>query len=270
MSSSSEPHETDRLLERRSKSRRRSTVKATSTQGPLQETAYALLESDDIENVKIGLVYLRRVWALTFMQYASIFIIASPFALLESVKATVEAYHFALEVVAVAGIIGSFSVALWKGPMFPFAHIALVSLTISVGLEIGISLATSSWGEVGLLAIGQATTNFALILAIIQFDAHSLKHFTYPVASLICLLFSLCWMIIMVEEGQSWKMAGYVGLGGWAFTMMNVVCSWYVSKEVAPEEYILAVLFMLFPEALLCLASKERHPDEDEEEGTSV
>ena len=79
-----------------------------------------------------------------------------------------------------------------------------------------------------------------------------------------------CLMLILLEEGESWKVALGVGLGGWAFTMMNVFCSMYVSKEVAPEEYILAVLFMLFPEALLCLASKERHPEEEEVEGTTV
>jgi len=210
------------------------------------------------------MVFLRRVFALLVMQYTTVLVVASPFALIQAFQKAIHPYHNILECAAIAGIVASILLAITKGAIYPFARIALVSLTLSVALELGLSFAGASWGRYGLIAVGQATTSFAIMLALFQFDTKSLKWLTFPVAVVVCLVLSGVWIVVLFESGLSFKIAAAVGLGGWAFCMLNLFCVPHITKHVGPEEFILATLFILIPEALVCLASKQRHPDEEE------
>jgi hypothetical protein len=170
-----------------------------------------------------------------------------------------------LETIAICGIVASLVLALTRGAIYPFARVSLVGLTLSVALELGLSFSSASWGQYGLIAVGQATTSFAIILSIFQFPTRSLIWLSYPEAALICLVLSGMWIAVLKESGLSWLVATAVGLGGWAFAMLNLLCLPQIEKHVAPDEYILATLFILVPEALVCLASKKRHPTDTQE-----
>mmetsp|Transcript_33141 Transcript_33141/g.70638 ORF Transcript_33141/g.70638 Transcript_33141/m.70638 type:complete len:156 (-) Transcript_33141:279-746(-) len=128
----------------------------------------------------------------------------------------------------------------------------------------GLTFTDTPWEMNGLIALGKATTSFAVILAALQFDSRSLMWMTYPTAALLCLCMSRLWAVVKVEVGVSWRVATGVSLGGWAFAMAVLVCCLVISKHVGPDEYVLAVLFILCPEAMLCLASKECHPADDD------
>ncbi|KAL7550063.1 hypothetical protein ACHAWF_013298 [Thalassiosira exigua] len=241
-------------------------VVATST-GTMHEcrTVHALLESSDKGDQEVADIFLRRLWALLVFQYGIILFIASPFALIDSFRHTIAPYHEVLEIVAFTGIALSLCLAITKGATYPYPYVALVSLTLFVALEMGLTFAHASWGPCGLVALGQASTSFAVILSVLQFDSRSLMWLSYPTAALMCLFLSGLWSVILAEVGLSWSIAAAVSLGGWAFALMVLFCCSVICKHVAPEEYILAVLFILCPEALLCLASKERHPSEEKD-----
>lgn len=234
----------------------------TTSTGTLHvsRTVHSLLESSSSSDREEAYLFLRRLWALLLLQYGAILFMASPFALIDPFRQTIDEYHHVLEVVAFSGIALSLFLALTKGAIYPFAHVALVSLTLFVALEMGLTFAHASWGPSGLVALGQATTSFAVILSLLQFDSRSLMWLTYTTAAILCLCLSGLWMVVQAEIGISWRMAAGVSLGGWAFTLMVLFCCSVICKHVAPEEFILAVLFILAPEALLFLGSKERHP----------
>jgi hypothetical protein len=200
----------------------------------------------------------------------TILVLASPFSLINSFREAVESMHGVLEIVAIVGIAGSMGLALAKGIMYPFAQVSLVSLTIFVGLELGLSFAGASRGRYGLMAVGQATSCFTVVLVLLQFDIRSTKWLTYPAAALVCLALSGVWMLVLLEIGATWKVAVGVGLGAWAFSVNITICSMYIAKHVAPDEYILGVLFILCPEALLCLSSSSRHPKPSPAESEGV
>ena len=200
-------------------------VVATSAKGaPREKTVHALLNSAHDTETEQGMVFLRRVFALLVMQYSAVLMIASPFALIDAFKDYIHPYHTILEVVAIAGIVSSLVLAVTRGAIYPFATVAIVSLTLSVGLELGLSFANASWGRYGLMAVGQSTTSFSVILSILQFPTKSLVWFTYPTAAVVCLLLASLWIVVLFETGLSLKIATYIGLGGWTFCMINVVC----------------------------------------------
>jgi hypothetical protein len=242
------------------------TVVATSTpppptggERPLVYTVHSHLESNDAYEQEAGVMFLRKVWALLVLQYSVILIAAAPFSLLGGVQHAIEPYHWPLEVVALSGIVASLVLAVTKGPLWPFAHIALCSITIFVGFELGLTFANPTWGVEGLIAVGQATTSFAIILALLQFD---LAWLTYIMASFLCFILSTLWLVLLYIAGVTWPVAAGIAAGGWAFTLLVLGCCHHVTKQVAPGEHILAVLFILVPEALLCLAARQRHPQE--------
>lgn len=240
-------------------------VVATST-GTLHKsrTVHALLESSSAADRDEANMFLRRLWALLVFQYGTILFLSSPFALIDPFRRAVGPYHGFLEVVAVSGIVISLCLAIAKGAIYPFAHVALASLTLFVALEMGLTFAHESWGPSGIVALGQATTSFAIILGLLQFDSRSMMWLSYPTAALLCLFLSGLWTVVQVEIGFSWPIAAAISMGGWLYTLLVLFCCSVVSEHVAPEEYILGTLFILCPEALLCLATKERHPaDED-------
>lgn len=227
-------------------------------------TVHALLESNNQDQVEKGMVFMRRVFALLVLQYMSILLVASPFTLIETFQESIHPYHNWLEVVAVAGIVASLCLAVTKGTMYPFARVSLICLTLAVALELGLSFSSASWGHCGIIAVGQATTSFAVILALLQFETRSLEWLTYPAGAFVMLVVSCLWMVVLVETGLvSLLVSIYIGLGGWAFALINLYCCHHITTQVAPDEYILATLFILVPEALIFLASKKRHPKQD-------
>lgn len=221
-------------------------------------TVQALQESSRSDDNKAADVFMRKLWALLVFQYGSIMFMASPFALIDPFRQAISPYHQVLEVVAFSGIALSLCLAIVKGATYPLAtRIALVSLTAFVALEMGLTFAHASWGRSGIVALGQATTSFVVILCLLQFDSQHLIWLTYPAAAVLCLCLSGLWAVVQVEVGISWRMAVAVSLGGWAFTLMVLVCCSVICKNVTPDEYILAVLFILVPEALLFLPGKK-------------
>lgn len=195
----------------------------------------------------------------------------SPFALIRAFQEAIHPFHKSLETVAIVGIISSLVLAAFKGAIYPFARVSLVSLT-SVALELGLSFAGASWGKYGLVAVGKATTSFAIMLSLFQFPPKSLKWLTYPAAAIICLVLSGLWMLVLFESRASIRVMAGVGLGDWAFAMLNLLCFPHVTKQVGPERVctVLATLFILCPEALVFLASSKRHPKEETEASDST
>ena len=101
------------------------------------------------------------------------------------------------------------------------------------------------------------------MLALFQFDTKSWLN--YPSAAIMCLALSGIWMVILTEAGLRVGVAVAVGLGGWVFCMLNLLQFRTLCKLVAPNEYVFATLFILFPQALLILSSsKKRHPSNNE------
>jgi len=241
--------------------RRHSSVVATSIESPspaMMPTVHALLESSNRDQIEQGMVFLRKVFALLVLQYGTILFVASPFAMIGTFQQHVaHTYHNTLEAVAVTGIVGSLLLALCKGATYPYARVALICLTLSVALELGLSFAEASWGRYGLIAVGQATTSFAVMLALFQFDSKSLEWLTYPTAAMVCLLLSGIWMAVLVESGLKTALAVAVGLGSWAFAIVNLLSCKQITKHVASNEIVLATLFILVPEALVFLQSKK-------------
>lgn len=194
----------------------------------------------------------------------------SPFALIRAFQEAIHPFHKSLETVAIVGIISSLVLAAFKGAIYPFARVSLVSLTLSVALELGLSFAGASWGKYGLVAVGKATTSFAIMLSLFQFPTKSLKWLTYPAAAIICLVLSGLWMLVLFESGASIRVMAGVGLGDWAFAMLNLLCFPHVTKQVGPERVCIGDTFYLCPEALVFLASSKRHPKEETEASDST
>lgn len=212
------------------------------------------------------IVHAHLIFPFPSQNNSTILIIASPFALIQAFQQAIHPYHNILETIAICGIVASLILAITRGAIYPFARVSLVGLTLSVALELGLSFSSASWGQYGLIAVGQATTSFAIMLSIFQFPTQSLVWLSYPEAAIICLVLSGMWIAVLKESGLSLLVATAVGLGGWAFAMINLLlCLPQITKHVAPDEYILATLFILVPEALVCLASKKRHPTDAQE-----
>lgn len=239
-------------------------VVATSLKnGTVQKTARASRYSTIRHEIDQSFTFSRKVFALLVLQYAAILVLSSPFALVDSFRLIVEPHHNILEYVAYAGIGASFGLALWKGSVYPFCHVALMSLTVFVALEIGLTFAEYSWGLYGYVALGQATANFAVILALLSLEVEWLG---YVSASIACLMLAGLWSVVLYMVGLSWGYSCGVALGGWGFTLNIIFCCNAVSHNVSTEEHILAVLFILFPEALLCLAGAKRAAEKNESE----
>lgn len=127
-----------------------------------------------------------------------------------------------------------------------------------MALEFGVSFAAQN-GVVGFIAITQATTSFALILALLQFG--DLEWLNYSSAFAVSLVASLVWIMVLLEVGDHTILTSLgIGFGGFAFVAVVLFSSYAVQKHVNSDEYILGALFILYPEALLCIGGvKKRH-----------
>jgi hypothetical protein len=246
------------------RNRRHSTfVVATSVRnGTVTKTTAVERYSDDTTEQIQSLWFHQRLYASLVLQYTSILIMASPFALIIEVQQYLldhESLNSALEIVAISGIIITMAAAICIGSKYPYAHICLVSITIFVGLEMGLSFAST---PIMYIAIGQATTSFALLLAIMQFH---FKWLDYPMAVILCFIAASFWMMILLETNNYSLVTSLIICGGgFVFVCMVLCASYHVEHFVGPDEYVLATLFILCPEALLCIggSSKRNIPDE--------
>ncbi|MGK3746482.1 MAG: hypothetical protein ACI90V_013344 [Bacillariaceae sp.] len=246
------------------RSRRSSYVLPTSIKdGRVSKTAAVDRHSTDDEDIQKSMLFHKRVYGLLVLQYTTILIISSPLALLPNVQqylSSVPLLHTVLECIAIGGIISTMIVAILFGSKYPNSHVCLFSITIFVGLEMGLSFTNN----IGLyIAIGQATTSFALILAMQQFD---FLWFDYPKAVGMSCIAALIWTLILIEQGKYSIMTSFsIGAMGFAFVCIVLCSSYTVEHHVSPEEYVLATLFILCPEALLCVggAKKRRNVDAD-------
>jgi hypothetical protein len=258
------------------RARRRSTVLvATSVpNAPVSKTANFQRTSGDDKEMAASIMFHRKLYGLLVLQYSTILLLASPFALLDSVKNVLlnhHTLHSLLECVSIGGIVLTMAVAVMYGSKYPTTQICLVTITIFVALELGLSFATGSVGLSGYIAVCQATTSFAIILSLLQFELNWLDYFA---ALVLCLAVALLWVVVLLEVGNHtlWTAVG-IGMGGFAYVCIILFSSYTVEKHVTPDEYALATLFILCPEALLCIGSKERYVDETEledEEGQTA
>lgn len=249
---------------RRRRRRRQSStlIVATSVKnGPVTKTAAGTRRSVDQDEQQQSLLFHQRVFALLVLQYTFILILSSPMALLKGIQTFLHdrtTLRTVVEWIAVSGIVLTIFTAVCCGSRYPFAHICLGAITIFVGLELGLSFAETP----GLyVAIGQATTSFALLLALMQLD---LESSAYPMAVGLCLVAAGLWTMILVGVGRYtvWTCLAISGTG-FGFVCIVLCASYHVEHFVAPDEYVLATLFILCPEALLCMpgSSKRTIPD---------
>ena len=207
-------------------------------------------------------IFHQRFYALLVLQYTAILIMASPLALIEEIQQFLEQHstlHTVLEVIATSGIVLTMATAVIRGSTYPYAHVCLVAITLFVGLEMGLSFAETPWL---FIAIAQATTSFALLLALMQFQ---LDWLDYPMGVFLCFVAALFWTLILIEVGSLSLMRCLLVCGsGFAFVCIVLCSTYHVQHFVAPTEHVLATLFILCPEALLCIggASKRNIPDD--------
>lgn len=246
---------------RHSHTHRASYVVSTSVpHAQVSKTANLQRASSNVEEVAASTLFHKRVFGMLVLQYSTILFLASPFALLPSVQYAItqnHTLHTVLECISTGGIVATMVTAVLVGSKYPATQICLVCVTFFVALDMGISFADGSLGKAGFIAIAQATTSFALILALLQFDFEWLD---YPAAYALSLLAVIVWISILLEVGDvTMLQAVGIGMGGFVFVCIVLMSSYTVEKHVAPDEHILATLFILCPEALMCIGSSERH-----------
>ncbi len=76
-----------------------------------------------------------------------------------------------LEVVAFGCIVTLLCLALIRGVIYPYTHVVLESLTLFVALEMGLTFVDTPWRMNGLIALGQATTSFVVLLSVLQVNS---------------------------------------------------------------------------------------------------
>lgn len=216
-------------------------------------TVHALFQSSDTSS---AMMFLRRVFGLLVFQYTAVLIVASPFALIEEFKDAVHPYHHTLLMIAIACMVASILLAITKGALYPYSSILICTLTLSVAVELGLTFSEMSWGDYGLIAVGQATASFCILLAFFQFD--TLTWVTFRVATVICMVLAGIWSVVLHEAGLKWGVAVAISVGGWIFCMLNLTQCLELMKLVSPEEYVFATLFILFPQAIVCLSSTKK------------
>jgi hypothetical protein len=210
--------------------------------------------SDDKEEIAASRVFRKRLFGMLVLQYSTILFLASPFALLDPLQVAIRnnrTLYVVLECINLVGIVSTMSIAIARGAQYPVTFICLSAITFFVALEFGISFATEAMGRAGFIAIGQATTSFALISALLQFD---LDWLNYSSAFGVSLVASLVWIMVLLEMGEYTILATFgIGFAGLAFVTTVLFSSFAVEKYVSPDEYVLGTLFILCPEALLCI-----------------
>jgi hypothetical protein len=233
---------------------------------PINKTVYAHLHSSSHEDNEKGMNFVRKVLALLVLLYATLLLIVSPFYLIGSFQRAIKPYKLFLSIIAFAGCVASVYWAFAKAHNRKDAKIALFSLTPCVAIGLGVKFAGYSWSDYVLVALGQATSNFAILHAILQFDTASLKWLNYKTVMLIFLVLSGLWIVVMNEAGTSWFDSAAVGLGGWVYAISIVINVRKMILHREPDDFIRATIFILGPPIPDRIFSKQQYQFLKEEE----
>jgi hypothetical protein len=213
----------------------------------LDKTVYAYLHSPNYKDNEKGMHFVRKVLALLVLTYATLLVIVSPFFLIESFQRLIDPYNIFLSIVAFAGVAASIYLAIAKGHETKYAKISLFTLTPCVAVGLGLKFSRYSWSMYVLVALGQATANFAILHAIVQFDTRNLKWLNIWRIILIFLVVSGLWILVMTEAGTRWTVAAAVGLGGWVYAIKIVMNTRKTVLHREPGDFIRATIFILGP-----------------------
>lgn len=225
---------------------------------PLHKTVRALLQSSDHQEQELGLTFVRKVFALLVLQYTAVLIIVSPFCLIDSFKRFISPWTIPLGIASFFGICFSVYLVVTRGKIMSVARISLFSMTFCFAIGLGLKLSVAPWSNYALVALGQATTNVALLHAVLQFDSQSLQWLNIRTGGLLCLTMTGLWILLMRESGSSWLISTAVPLGGWLYVLTVFKSVRTVVGHREPDDHIRAVIFILGPPIPTCLIPKPR------------
>ena len=215
---------------------------------PLDRTVRAYLDSSDPRLNEEAMYYVRRVIALLVMQYSVLLFIVSPFCLVETFQEAVKPLSALLNAAAYLGVVAAIILALTDDAHnWQRGSVALCLLTFCVAVGIGVKCTMVPWANYVLVAIGQATTNFAILLAVVQFDRRMLHWLNYKTAGLIAFVVASVWMMVLVEDKAPWKTAAAVAFGGWLHAMNVLLGMRKIFQHRSPDDVVRSALFILGP-----------------------
>lgn len=243
-------------------------VKVSARTGvPVCNTVRYFLDSEDYEEREKGMNFIRKMMAILVLVYATILLIASPFCLIDSFRRDVGHVRPYLSAVTFLALITSIGFIITKGKRNArWAVTSLCSCTVCVGVGIGLKLSAVPWADYGLIALGQTATTFALLHAILQFDTKSLDWLNYVSATLLCLVVSGLWIVVMREVGSSWLVATLVALGGWLYAMNIIRLIRKLSYHRDPQDYLRSAIMVLGPPIPDRFIAKEYVPLDDDDD----
>jgi hypothetical protein len=120
----------------------------TSTGGTSpQLTVHSLFEMKHHAQQEKGVTLMHRFFALFIFLYSTVLIITSPFALIEPFQNFMYAVHGrGIEVdIACLHMICSILLTVAKGGVHPYSRIVIVTLTISVAVQLGLNFEVAWW-----------------------------------------------------------------------------------------------------------------------------
>jgi hypothetical protein len=238
-------------------------VKPTSIENgrhKISKTVQVHYLEDNDDEYGISRLYHKRVFGLLVLQHSAMLFLMSPFVMMDPLQHAIQTnptVRLTLAIISRVGIVATIAAAILRGARYPMTFICSISMTIFVALEFGVAFASGSLRMSGIIAIGQATISFSLILALLQFDLYWLS---YTAAYCVSFAASLLWIMILLEEGDLSILACLgIGFGGFFYVALVFCRSFVVQKYVAPEEYVLGALFIYFPVAVHCAGSWYRN-----------
>jgi len=223
---------------------------------PLDRTVQAYLASDDDAKVEIGMLYVRRVFALLFLQFTAIGMILSPFCLIDSLQHVIQSrfVEITLDVVSFVGLCGSVYAVAFHGHEKWAARVGLFGGTFWFAVALATKVAPTLWAKYALVAVGQATVNFAILHALSQFDNRRVLQFFHVYGGVfLCFAMACLWTLLMREARCSWLVATTVPLAGWLFAMHILRSARKSLLHREPHDYLRAVVFILGPTIPDCL-----------------
>ena len=226
---------------------------------PIHKTVRALLDAEnDYAANERGLVFVRRVLSLLVLQYAAVLIILSPFCLLDSFQDFVRKPYIMipLNVLSFFGLLFAIYLISVRGHIKWYARTALFTMTVCVAVALGVKLSILPWSTYALVAVGQATANFALLLAVSVFDSRDLQWFRPGMGPLLLLAVAFLWILVTRETGSSWLVAVAVPIAGWLYACNVIFALRKTTYHREPHDYLRATLFILGPPIPDCLLYK--------------
>jgi hypothetical protein len=228
---------------------------------PLHKTVKAYLDSNDHNDNEKGMMFVRRVFALLVLEYAAVLMIVSPFCLIDTVQQAVKPPYINITLSAISffGLVFSVYLVATRGYQKWAARTGLFTCTFFVAMALGLKLSlVPKWSNYALIALGQATVNFAMLHAVTQFDSRHLQWLRHNTGFLICLAVSFLWMLVLREAGCSWLVSTTVPLGGWLYAVNIIMSMRKTIHHREPHDYLRATIFILGPPIPSFLIPKRR------------